>query len=357
MALDHQLLESAAAAGASPAAEPSIRTWARRLSREIAMQDWLVLGYLITLTLAVATAEPAPLRVQCLKYSLGLLVFCATTLVLVRGNLVRDGFFGPMGYRLAVYGTVQLSYFLLRDLLPVVNPGSLDQELLEFDLRWFGFEPVIWMDRFVTPATTEWFAFFYYGYFFLLAVHVLPFIFGSRRLRLLAEFSFGMIFVYSIAHIGYMLVPGYGPYLHLAGQFQNELPSGMWMNAVLTAVESGGAQKDIFPSLHTGGPVFISLFSFRHRDKLPFKYTWPITTFFAVNIVIATMFLRWHWLIDVVAGAALAVFGWWLAGRVASSENDRREAEGLQPVWSLFFDRQPLPEPSSKAQEPAERPA
>lgn len=313
------------------------------------MQDWLVLGYLVTLTLAVATSEPAPARALCLQQSLGLLAFCGFVLVLVRGGLVRDGFFAPLGYRLAVYGTVQLSYFLLRELLPVVNPGSLDQELLELDLRWFGFEPAIWMDRFVTPATTEWFAFFYYGYFLLLAVHVLPFLFGSRRLRLLAEFSFGMLFVYAVAHIGYMLVPGYGPYKHLAGQFQNELPSGMWMDAVWAAVNSGGAQKDIFPSLHTGGPVFISLFSFRHRDKKPFKYTWPLTSFFALNIVGATMFLRWHYLIDVIAGAALAAFGWWLAARIANPEHDRRETEGLSPVWSLFFDRAPLPEARPRA--------
>lgn len=308
------------------------------------MQDWLVLGYLVTLTLAVATSEPAPARAACFQQSLGLLAFCSFVLVLVRGGLLRDGFFAPLAYRLAVYGTVQLSYFLLRDLLPVVNPGSLDQELLELDLQWFGFEPALYMDRFVTPTTTEWFAFFYYGYFLLLAVHVLPFIFGSRRLRLLAEFSFGMLFIYAVAHIGYMLVPGYGPYQHLAGHFQNELPSGMWMDAVWAAVNSGGAQKDIFPSLHTGGPVFISLFSFRHRDKMPFKYTWPLTTFFALNIVGATMFLRWHYLIDVVAGAALAILGWWLAGRIAGPEHDRREAEGLSPVWSLFFDRSPVAE-------------
>ena len=349
MALDHHLLESGSATTAENRVEPSFRAWARRLSRELAMQDWLVLGYLMTLALAVATAEPAPNRAECLKQSFGLLGFCTAVLVVVRGGLARDRFFAPLGYRFAVYGTVQLSYFMLRDLLPVVNPGSLDQELFKLDLKWFGFEPTLFMDRFVTPATTEWFAFFYYSYFFLLAVHVIPFIFASRRLRLLSEFSFGMIFVYAIAHIGYMLVPGYGPYKHLADYFQNELPSGMWMNAVWAAVESGGAQKDIFPSLHTGGPVFITLFSFRHRDKLPFKYTWPITAFFTVNIVIATMFLRWHYLIDVVVGAALAAFGFWLTGRIAGPEHDRREAEGLQPVWSLFFDRTPLPEAPKRA--------
>ena len=72
-------------------------------------------------------------------------------------------------------------------------------------------------------------------------------------------------------------------------------------------VRSNGAQKDIFPSLHTAGPCFIAMFSFRNRERLPFRYTWPLVAFSAVNIIIATMFLRWHYLIDVIAGFSIAV--------------------------------------------------
>jgi membrane-associated phospholipid phosphatase len=110
----------------------------------------------------------------------------------------------------------------------------------------------------------------------------------------------------------------------------------------LNAVQSGGAQKDIFPSLHTAGPVFLSLFSFYHRDKLPFKYTWPFVSFFSANIVIATMFLRWHYLIDVVAGMALSAGGFLLATWLSKKEVLYREHNGYQPVWppiSLAFGR------------------
>ena len=130
-----------------------------------------------------------------------------------------------------------------------------------------------------------------------------------------------------------MLVPGYGPVRFLADRYQHPLPSGFWLDAVLNAVQSGGAQKDIFPSLHTAGPVFLSLFSFRHRDKMPFKYTWPFVAFFSANIVIATMFLRWHYLIDVLAGIALSSGAFLLAGIISRREIDHREQNGLQPVW------------------------
>ena len=84
-------------------------------------------------------------------------------------------------YRIGIYGTVQQTYFFFKHLLPVVNPGTLDHQLYALDQLLFGFEPAVWLDQFVTPLTTEWFAFFYFCYFFLLAAHVLPILFGARE--------------------------------------------------------------------------------------------------------------------------------------------------------------------------------
>jgi hypothetical protein len=109
------------------------------------------------------------------------------------------------------------------------------------------------MDATVNSMTTEWFSFFYYGYFFVLALHVIPILMFSRNARVLSEFALGMLFVFCLGHIGYMLVPGYGPHRAMADHFQNVLPHGMWLDLVQVTVASGGAQMDIFPSLHTAG--------------------------------------------------------------------------------------------------------
>jgi hypothetical protein len=327
----------------SPAAVVSPpEAWHLRLFRELAIHDWIVVSYLTILTLAVSMSDDSPVRTRCLGHVAPMLAFCVAVLAVVRGGLVKDTFIAPLAYRIAVYGTVQISYFELRELLPLVNPTSLDAKLSFIDEHILHFEPSLFMDRFVTSATTEWFAFFYFGYFALLASHVLPMVFVSRRSDLVAPFALGMIFVYAMAHTLYMVVPGYGPVRYLADRYQHELPSGVWLNAVLNAVQSGGAQKDIFPSLHTAGPVFLSLFSFHHRKRNPFKYTWPFVSFFSANIVIATMFLRWHYLIDVVAGLTLSAGGFYLATWVSKREVHYREQNGYQPVWppiSLAFGR------------------
>ncbi len=308
--------------------------WALQVLRELALQDWVVLAYLGVLTLAAAAATTTTSTRADVTARTGVwfLLWCAT-LAVVRGRLLPGRFISPLAYRVVIFTSIQGSYLVLRDLLPLVNPGSLDAELLRFDLAVFRFEPALVLDRYVTPASAGWFAFFYFGYFLLLAVHIFPLVLLGRDHRLLSEFALGMLVLYCGAQATYMLVPGYGPVHHLAGQFEHPLPYGYFQRVVVEAVEQSGAKKDIFPSLHTGGPVFLTLFSWRHRRELPFRWTWLPTAFFAANIVGATLFLRWHWLIDVVAGVAAATAASALAARYAPREAEMRAERGLAPVW------------------------
>jgi membrane-associated phospholipid phosphatase len=209
----------------------------------------------------------------------------------------------------------------------------MDSQLYNLDLSLFGVEPAMFFDRFVTPISTEWFAFFYFSYFFVLALHVLPILFLSKNVSLLAEFALGMLIMFCVGHTFYMLVPGYGPYRAMPEAFAHQLSPGVWWNTTSDLVARSGAHKDIFPSLHTAAPLFILLMSFHRRRETPFKYTWPIVAFFAANIIIATMFLRWHYVIDVLAGMLLAVIAHLISSHSAEREPPRRRALGLGPIW------------------------
>jgi hypothetical protein len=312
----------------------------RTFVRSFAVGDLLVLAYLVMLNAAVWRAPAGPMRTHCLLQVAALLVVFLLSVVVVRAQLLRPGFWPALLYRVGIYGTVQLSYFFFKHLLPLVNPGSLDAKLYALDQLLFGFEPAIWLDRFVGPQTTEWFAFFYFCYFFLLAAHIFPIVFGARRQELLGEFMLGMLIIVCLGHTGYVLVPGFGPYRAMPQLFQHSLPSGLWMDLVWSTVRSNGAMKDIFPSLHTAGPCFIAMFSFRNRDRLPFRYTWPLISVFAANIIGATMFLRWHYVIDVFAGFTLASTAALVAPLVTRWELARRRAAGLGPLIPMFVEEQ-----------------
>jgi hypothetical protein len=317
--------------------QPSTREpWWRRTLRETAVHDFAVFLFLLILNGAVLGTAPGPERTACLLRTGGLLLAFAISIVLVRGRLLKRAWVAALVYRLGIYGVVQISYFFLKHVLPLVNTTTLDQRLYELDLSLFGFEPAMAWDRYVNPATTEWFSFFYFGYFLLMAVHVVPLLFFGRHKRIVGEFTFALILLFSIGHTLYMVVPGYGPYRAMASAFQRPFPPGPWHELVMSAVHSGGAQMDIFPSLHTGAPTLLALFSYRNRDVIPFRYTWPVVAFCAVNIIIATMFLRWHYLIDVVVGFTLAVTAVLVSRPVVRWELARRSRENLGELWPAF---------------------
>jgi hypothetical protein len=302
--------------------------------RNFASHDWLAIGYFVTLIVALC-AGTGPNRRACLVQvaaDFGVFLFC---LALVRGHVLRwGGTASSLVYRTVFIATLLSSYFQLNEILPAVSPWTDDASIYAFDMRVFGFEASVVLDQFVTPRTTEWFAFFYFLYFLILSVHVLPIVFWSKDTQLLGRFATGTLLMFLSAHVVYMIVPGYGPYWYLKGSFHHELEGGTFWRLVRETVEAGGAQKDIFPSLHTAAPTFFAIFSFRHRKLAPFKYSWPVVAFLATQIIIATMFLRWHYLVDIVAGLALATSAALLGQRVADWERAKRERLGLQPAWS-----------------------
>ncbi len=326
---------SATPATAQPSDRPAAVADQASLFSELAVHDWLVLAYVLVLTAAVLRGDLGPNVAQDLLPVFGLLTSAFVGIAVGRSGLVPNGWLKATVYRVAIYGPVQLSYFFFRELLPKINPRALDAELRHVDVSLFGVEPALALDRVISVSSTEWFAFFYFGYFFVLALHVVPILFLSRNQRILGEFALGMLILFCFGHTIYMLVPGFGPYRAMAGEFKTQFPHGLWLDLVMDAVKSSGALKDIFPSLHTAAPSFITLFSYRYRRLAPYRYTWPIAAFFTLNIVIATMFLRWHYLIDVVAGLVLATSAAAVVPAIVDWEL-RRRAGGLSRLWPLF---------------------
>ena len=142
----------------------------------------------------------------------------------------------------------------------------------------------------------------------------------------------GALLIVAGGHFLYTLVPGAGPFATLA--FEEPLHGGFWWRQVQVTVAAAGAQLDIFPSLHTAFPVYFTLFAIGNRDDPLLRWAWPLLGFIALNIVVATMFLRWHWFIDVAFGLVLA----YAARRFSLFVADREALRGTryderQRVW------------------------
>jgi hypothetical protein len=303
--------------------------------QNLAIQDVVALAFHAYLFLRVSIAPDSPDAIVARRLALALFVVTACLMILSRGEVIRSQRARALTYRLGLFVPMVLSYFELRVLLPALQPDLMDQRLFAIDLWLLGTTPSLWMEAWNTLPVVEWLSFFYYTHFFVLVVMLVPALFFGKGRRLQELMAGGML-VIATGHFLYTLVPGAGPYATIA--FEQPLQGGFWWNQVELTVATAGAQLDIFPSLHTAWPAYFTLHAFAHRDNAPFRVLWPILGFVALNIIIATMFLRWHWFIDVALGLLLAFAARGFAVAVASREEQRGAPYDVrQPVWERLF--------------------
>ena len=85
---------------------------------------------------------------------------------------------------------------------------------------------------------------------------------------------------------------------------------------------------DVFPSVHVAVSAYLLLFDWRHRRR---RFRWFLLP--CLILWFSTLYLRFHYFVDELAGVVAALAGWWMA------ENYEISASG-QP---MFAPR--LPEP------------
>lgn len=309
---------------------------ANRYWRNLALQDGIALGFLGYLLLRALSAPEGPGLREAQFTTGALLGTMVLALALSRGEVFERRWARGLAYRFGLLVPILSSYFVMRTLMPALQPVLLDHQLETIDLALLGETPSLAWERYLRPATVEWFAAFYYLHWWMLGVMLIPAL--LRRPRDAAhrarhqELLAGALIVAVVGHTGYTLVPAMGPWATI--HFETPIVGGFWWERVETTVAAAGAQLDVFPSLHTAYPTLFTLHAFGNRQSRVYRYLWPLFAFATVQIIIATMFLRWHWFIDVLAGLVLAG-----AARLSSVLMARREElslrcrEGRQAVW------------------------
>ena len=231
---------------------------------------------------------------------LGLLVVAAALIVWCRkipSDLrwrVRFGFY-PIAMNAA--------YFVLGTAIPAFHPGKEDAWLQHLDSTLIGGNASLWMQRLTHPLLTDFLSACYFLFFPGLLLCWLHYF--RRELPVLRAFIIGQFMIYGIGFLGYTLVPALGPYLDpaLASQFTVPLDGG-WITRLNQHVVASGSNKVVvFPSLHCAISAFILFF---HHVHAPRRFRWAVVP--TVGLWVATIYLRYHYFVDVLAGFALAAF-------------------------------------------------
>jgi membrane-associated phospholipid phosphatase len=231
-------------------------------------------------------------------------------------KLVRViGDFSPIFFVIVIYE-------LLGGVIPFLRPDA-DNLLIRIDLILFGVHPTVWLERFLTPWVADILALAYASYYFIPAV-LITILYGWGKER---EFSLAistLVLGYYLSYLGYIALPAIGPRFTLASVQQVPLQGGAILNSVVNTLNTiEGNPRDCFPSGHTQ-MVLISLwFALKYKRPL-FWVCLPLSG----ALIFSTVYLRYHYVIDLAAGFIFAgitlllgprLWAWWVTGVIERS--------------------------------------
>ncbi len=205
-----------------------------------------------------------------------------------------------------------------------IHPVDYDWLLIAADHWLFGVNPTQWLAQFATPVLTEVLQISYFSYyllFILLGVEL------YRRFPI-EEFDHGafmIVYGFYLSYLGYFLLPAIGPRftLHDFYAINRELPGlwlTPWMRDFINAGESISfsmanaaqfVQRDVFPSGHTQMTLLVAWLAFKYR--IPTRWLIAVLT---TLLIIATVYLRYHYVVDLMGGAAFFALTIWSGKKI-----------------------------------------
>ncbi len=218
---------------------------------------------------------------------------------------------------------IPLTYKELEYLIPRLHPRDYDWPLARIDYSLFGVHPTVWLERLEQPVISELLQIAYSLYYFL-PVALGFVLWRSRRFEAFHFFVFILAVGFYLSYLGYVIVPAIGPRFVLADLQSGPLTGVLFFDCVRRTLDSAeGVTRDCFPSGHTELTLLVLYYAKRFSRPL-FLAMLPI----ALAIIMGTVYLRYHYVIDVIAGALLAIViiavarpvHKWLGGRIFDSE-------------------------------------
>ena len=176
-----------------------------------------------------------------------------------------------------------------------------DQAVINLEQFLFGLQPTIWIQRFITPGLTEWMSFCYVFY-----VPVYPLlsaiIYYKRGEREMENYLFYLGLAIILCTTGSLFFPVAGPMRQIGHLYDVPL-RGYFFTAVAEFIRNhihvpGGA----FPSIHCAAASIIGWVAYRY-SRVTFYFLTPVI----LSLYISTVYGRFHYLIDVIAGIFVAL--------------------------------------------------
>lgn len=226
---------------------------------------------------------------------------------------------------------VPLILLTFKEIYLMVKPirvHDYDQLFIKID-RWiFGTDPTVWLSQFSHPVITEILQ-IVYAMFYLLPIILILFLLKKDRFLAAEYVTFAVIYGFYLSYLGYFTLPAIGPRftLHNFATVDLELPGLFATQFLRDAINTGESippgtpnpadvvQRDVFPSGHTMITLIVMYLAVKLKSRSRF-FILPV----GVLLIFSTVYLWYHYVIDLVGGAIMAalslwsgfhIFNWW----------------------------------------------
>ena len=199
---------------------------------------------------------------------------------------------------------VPLNFMNLKGVIHGINPNNFDPLLIKIDHWIFGVNPTQWLQHIINPWLTEYLQWAYMSYFFI------PVVLGVVLYKKKCYHGFRLsatviLLAFYLSYLGYLVVPAVGPRFTLPHQVPLQ---GVFLTQqlkhLLNILEP--TPHDCFPSGHTAVALVCLFLAARYSRRLFWIYL-PLV----FSLIFSTVYHRYHYVIDVIAGMLLAVIAWW----------------------------------------------
>ncbi len=197
--------------------------------------------------------------------------------------------------------TIIFIFNSLGALIAGLRHGTYDAALIAVDHALFGVHPTVWFERVINPVLTAILQCAYISYYFLpLSLGIV--LINKGRYDDFDEALFGIVLCFYLSYIGYLIVPAIGPRFTLASLQTADLQAGPFVAKIQASLNGLEKNKtDAFPSGHTAVALMTLYYAGKKKEKVLAGFLAPVVT----ALIISTVYLRYHYVIDVIAGIGL----------------------------------------------------
>ena len=233
-----------------------------------------------------------------------------------------------LGKRLHQLGRITLSivsawagYERAAQFVESFRATSYETQMILADRLLFGGNPSEWTEPLINPVLTEYLQLVYLSYFPMMLLVALA-LFVGRKNRTFFRYLVAMNLAMISTHVFYVLVPVRSPFLiaddpEYASLIAYTVPlQGLWWTDGLRQhlLDATSMRYDCFPSGHTMHSILAMYFGWKTNSVVR-----TILVIIGVSIIFSTIYLRYHYAIDLVVGAGFAGFWIWASEKITAN--------------------------------------